>query len=85
LKNQYKQKGSWYKVKNPPGHDVGHSVRGVHDPKQFKLETSRDNRRRGGKFERGTNAYKPTTDKGSHIVIPGIKNVTTSLFQVYTG
>ena len=86
MKNQYKQKGSWYKVKNPPGHDVGHRVRGVHG--NFKLETSRDNRRRGGKFERGTNAYKPkykpTTDKGSHIIIPGIQSATASLFQVST-
>lgn len=58
LKNQYKQKKSWYKVKNPPGTDVGHRVRGQHDPNKFKLEWSRDNRSRGARFERGTDNYK---------------------------
>lgn len=84
LKNQYKQKGSWYKVKNPPGYDVGHRVRGVHNPKQFKLELSRDNRSRGAKIERGTNAYKPkpTVDKGSYLVVPGIQSVTANPFHV---
>ena len=84
MNNQYKQKRSWYKVKNPPGYDVGHKVRGVHDPKQFKLELSHDNRSRGAKIERGTNAYKPTTDKGSHIFIPCIKITKESPFQVDT-
>jgi hypothetical protein len=56
LKTQYQQKKSWYKVKNPPGMDVGHKVRGVH-------EWARDNRSRGAKIERGTNRYKPSIVK----------------------
>ena len=58
LITQIKQKKSWYRVKNPPGYDVGHRIRGYHHPKMLKLELIRDNRSRGAKFERGSDAYK---------------------------
>lgn len=45
LKQQYKQKGNWRDVKNPPGYDIDHTR---NDVDFMRFQNARDNRSRGG-------------------------------------
>jgi hypothetical protein len=41
-------KGNPYRLNTPKGHDIGHKIPGVDNHKNFRLETSTDNRARPG-------------------------------------
>eukprot|EP01080_Neovahlkampfia_damariscottae_P010675 gene10675-3296_t len=80
LQNQYYQKGSWYKVNNPPGYQVGHRIPGLNNPNTFRWEFGKDNMHRGAKifFE---SYHTSEFNEGEVVVFPQVAGASLPVIE----